>query len=467
MAEEKKETAKVMSEAERREARHRNRVRSQVAAYVTLAVIALVIFGCVVFLVQYLKGMNAGSEVADTGTEITGTIPDPGAVAEEPGVDPEAALEELIGEEEELVAPDPEEVEAEVGPTEEELLDELVNAAIEVMPIQDKIAGLFFVSPESITGVNAAVKAGEGTRTALEKYAVGGLVYASKNIQSESQFSEMLNKTLTLVSYPTFLGVIEEGGKVSSVTNSGIGTKVSSAADLAAAGDLNAVTEAGTSLGSTLISLGLDVDFAPIADLEVIDNSALKGRTYGSDPAVVSEYVNTMVTALDSQNVTACAKFFPSEAASTENPESTRATSSRTLDELRAAEFIVWKNAIDNGLQMAQISNVIFEDLDADNVPCSLSSAVVTDLLRTELGYNGIIISGNLSDSSIKDYFGSDEAAILALKAGCDMLYCPEDFETAYNGVLKAVNDGVISESRVDDALRRIYRVKYQDKILQ
>jgi beta-N-acetylhexosaminidase len=465
MAEEKKETTHGMTEAERREARHRNRVRSQVTAYVTLAVIALVIFGCVVWLVTYLGNLKTSRTGA--GTEVATTIPDPDVTPEqETETDPEVALEELMGEEEELVAPEPEVVEEEV-PTAEELLDELVNAAIEVMPLEDKVAGLFFTTPESITGVSAAVKAGDGTRAALEKYPVGGLVYASRNIQSESQFSEMLNTTLTYVSYPTFLGVIEEGGKVSSVTNSGIGTKQSSASDLAAAGDVNAVTEAGNALGSTLISLGLDVDFAPIADLEVIDNSALKGRTYGSDPAAVSGYVNAMVAALDAQNVTACAKFFPSEAASSENPDTTRATSARTPDELRGAEFQVWKSAIDNGLQMAQISNVIFESLDADNVPCSLSSAVVTDLLRNELGFNGIIISGDLGDATVKDYFGSDEAAIMALKAGCDMIYCPEDFEKAYNGVLEAVNQGVVSETRVDDALRRIYRVKYRDKILQ
>ena len=89
----------------------------------------------------------------------------------------------------------------------------------------------------------------------------------------------------------------------------------------------------------------------------------------------------------------------------------------------------------------------------------------MTDGLRTELAYGGIIISGALTDSAVKDYYAADEAAIMALRSGCDMIYCPENFETAYKGVLAAVQDGTVSEARINDALKRIYRVKYADKL--
>ena len=81
------------------------------------------------------------------------------------------------------------------------------------------------------------------------------------------------------------------------------------------------------------------------------------------------------------------------------------------------------------------------------------------------MGYEGIIISQAMSQKAISDYYASDEAAIRALKAGCDMILDPEDFKLAYSGVLKAVQDGIISEERINDSLRRIYRVKYADKI--
>ena len=95
------------------------------------------------------------------------------------------------------------------------------------------------------------------------------------------------------------------------------------------------------------------------------------------------------------------------------------------------------------------------------------SRAVVTDILRNELNFRGVIVSGAMNEAAISNYYGADEAAVLALRAGCDMIYAPENFETAYNGVLEAVQNGTISEERINDSLRRIYRIKYADKLEQ
>ena len=103
--------------------------------------------------------------------------------------------------------------------------------------------------------------------------------------------------------------------------------------------------------------------------------------------------------------------------------------------------------------------------LTGDNEPCIFSRHLVTDILREEMGYDGVIITDALSMSAISEYYGADEAAIMAVLAGCDMLLMPEDYETAYNGVLQAVRDGIISEERINDSLRRIYRIKYADKV--
>jgi len=103
--------------------------------------------------------------------------------------------------------------------------------------------------------------------------------------------------------------------------------------------------------------------------------------------------------------------------------------------------------------------------LEEDNYPASMSKTVITDILRGELGYEGVVITDALNMSAISEYYGPDEAAILALKAGCDMILMPEDFLQAYAGVVSAVTDGMISQERVNDSLRRIYRIKYADKL--
>ena len=89
----------------------------------------------------------------------------------------------------------------------------------------------------------------------------------------------------------------------------------------------------------------------------------------------------------------------------------------------------------------------------------------MTDILRDEMGFQGIVITDAMNMKAISDFYGADEAAVMAILAGCDMLLMPEDFEKAYNGVLQAIQEGHISEERIDDALRRIYRVKYGDKL--
>ena len=104
-------------------------------------------------------------------------------------------------------------------------------------------------------------------------------------------------------------------------------------------------------------------------------------------------------------------------------------------------------------------------ELTGNNDPCTFSEELVTNILRNELGFQGVIITDAMNMKAVSDYYDSADAAIQALRAGCDMILMPEDFEAAYNGVLQAVRDGIISEERVNDSLRRIYRIKYADKI--
>ena len=90
---------------------------------------------------------------------------------------------------------------------------------------------------------------------------------------------------------------------------------------------------------------------------------------------------------------------------------------------------------------------------------------MITELLRSQVGILGFVITDSMSMAAITDYFTSDQAAVMALQAGADMILMPEDYETAYNGVLEAVNNGTLSEERINESLRRIYRVKYRDRV--
>lgn len=428
---------------EKREARRKRRKRNQVAAYITVfSFVILLAFGSVM-------GVNYINQSARDQEE-----------------EQQDMVDAMLGTEETIELPtEPEETIVELTP--EQKLDEIVNAGIEVMPLEDKVAGLFLVTPESITGVTTAIQAGDGTREALSKYAVGGIIYFSKNIQSQEQIKEMLDNTKLYTKYPLFLGVDEEGGSVSRVAEAGIGTKVDAAQTIGQTGDANNAYGSGSTIGGYLSELGFNLDFAPVADINNIEGSALGDRSYGSDAAAIIPFVTSAMQGIEDRNVTACLKHFPGIGSSTQDTHDGMATTDRTLEEFKANEFTVFQAGIDAGANMVMVGHLSAPSLTGDNTPCSMSSAVVTDILRNEMNFKGVIISDALNMSAITEYYSSEQAAVLALKAGCDMLLMPENFEEAYNGVLQAVQDGTISEERINDSLRRIYRIKYADKIEQ
>lgn len=431
---------------EKREARRKRRVRNQVIAYVTVIFFITVFAVAIVLGVKQLTAERRAEEAAQQSSQ--------------------DILEDILASEEEIQMPasTPEPV-PELTP--EQKLDQIVNAAIEVMPLEDKVAGLFIVTPESITGVSTAVKAESGTQQALAKYAVGGIIYSAKNIQSEEQFREMLDNTELYTKYPIFLAVEEEGGSVSTVANAGIGTKVDSAKTLGQSGDTDTAYQAGVTIGSNLSNLGINLNFGPVADIATADNSFMSDRSFGSGAQLAGSMAGSVIQGLQSQGVAACVKYFPGQGSASEDPEKGLSSTDRTEEQFRSEEFVAFQAAIDSGADMVMISNMAAPALTGNNDPCVFSEKLITDILRGEMGFDGVIISSALDMTAISDYHGAADAAIWALKAGCDMLLMPEDFEEAYNGILQAVQDGVISEARIDDALRRIYRIKYADRIQQ
>lgn len=429
-------------ELEKREYRHKRRVRNQILSYFVLVLlIAALVLGTVFGIKEY------GKRKKESGEEALQT-----------------KVEDLLESEEPLkVEESSEEPVPELTP--EEKLDQIIEAAIEVMPMEDKVAGLFVVRPESITGVSTAIQASDGTREALEKFAVGGIIYFSKNIQSEQQLKDMITNTRSFSKYPLFIAVDEEGGSVSRIADKGLASPVDSAYKIGQTQDAANAYQAGSTIGGYLSGFGFDLNFAPVADLANVDNSVMAERAYGAEASVILPYVTSMMAGLEEQQVTACVKHFPGLGSTTADTHEGLAVSNRTAEQFRSEEFMVFQAAIDAGAEMIMVGHMAAPSLVGDNTPSSMSSVVVTDILREELGFDGVIITDGMEMAAISDYYSAEDAAIMALKAGCDMILLPDDFVAAYEGVLQAVGDGVISEERINDSLKRIYRIKFADQM--
>lgn len=432
------------NQQEKRELRRKRRQRSQFIAYTIVVIMILVLAAGIAFAVSKITSMSRNQE------------------------EQQNKVDEIFSNEETIQAPT-ESQETVEELTDEQKLDTIINEAIiQNMPLEDKVAGLFITTPESITGVSAAVQAGDGTKDALSKYPVGGIVYAARNIQSADQLKQMIDNTKLYTSYPLFIAIDGEGSGTDAVAAAGLGTKVDTPQSIGAGEDTSKAYMAGTTVGTYLAELGFNLDFAPSADLGVVDGSAAGSSSYGSEADNVASFVGYMQAGLQEQKVTTCIGQFPGIGSTTQSTKDGMASTDRSAEDFRANEFAAFQTCIDNGMtKMIRVSAMAAPSLTGDNTPCTLSGVVVTDVLRNELNFRGVIVSGAMNEAAISNYYGADEAAVMALRAGCDMIYAPENFETAYNGVLEAVQNGTISEDRINDSLRRIYRIKYADKLEQ
>lgn len=443
--EEDEEDEDYDEEDERRAYRRRRRIRNQIIVYLVIFIVAVGIAG---------GGIAVGRKAASF-------VKQRKQAAEEEKAK-EAAEQEPPEEEMVIDTPEPAEEEPE---EEEDILGELAQSYYSEMSIEDKVAGLFMVTPEAITGVGTATQAGDGTQEALSQYAVGGLIYFGQNILDKEQITTMLANTASMSNYPIFLAVDEEGGDVSRVANSKVEvTKVDDMAAVGAGEDASQAAEAGTTIGSYLSEIGFNVDFAPVADVAG-EGSALGNRSFGSDPQIVGEMVANAVGGIEGTGVSACLKHFPGLGSTSEDTHDGRVEITKSLEEMRASDFVPFSTGIEAGADFVMVSHATAPALDEDNVPSSLSKKVITDILRGELGFEGVVITDALDMTAITDYYTPEEAAVMALEAGADMLLMPEDFEKAYQAVLAAVQDGTIPEERINESLDRIYRVKCAGKL--
>lgn len=427
---------------ERREFRRARRKRNQLIAIIVVVVFVLaVVAGGIFGVSQIMKSVNDRKHTEEL----------------------QAQLQELAESEPAVVEAPVEETPSEM--TDTDYLDQIAESCIAEMPLEDKIAGLFMITPESLTGVDTVIQAGDTTKQKLSEYPVGGLVYFQKNIKSKDQLQEMLAATKNAIYYPVFLAVDEEGGAVSRVAESGIAANVGSQAEIGKTCDPAKAEESGVTIGNYLSECGFNVDFAPVADVISEGNTTIEDRSFGTDPNVVGSLVAAEVTGLQSTGVSACLKHFPGMGDTTEDTHDGKAVSQKTLDDMRANDFPAFQAGIDAGTDFVMVGHMALPNVIGDETPCSLSDKIINDILRNELGYDGIVITDALDMSAITESYTSEQAAVMAIQAGADMLLMPEDFQAAYDGVLKAVQDGTISEERINESLKRIYRVKYRDRV--
>lgn len=353
----------------------------------------------------------------------------------------------------------------------EPTVDDKVEKIVNSMTLEEKVGQIFMVVPEAVDkdGGSTTVFT-ENIEKEVEKYNLGGYIFFAANIENPTQTQELINGFKKSSKIQPFIGVDEEGGRVARIgKNSAMGVeKIEPMAQVGKSQNYERANEIGTTIGKYIKNLGFNLDFAPDTDvLTDSNNTEIGDRSFGNDPEVVGKMATEVVKGLQSENISTVLKHFPGHGGSIGNSHQGFSLSNRTEEELKKCEIVPFKTAIENGADCVMVAHMSLPNVTGDNIPATLSKKVVTDMLKTELNFKGVVFSDSMSMGAITENYGTGDACVKAVEAGIDMVLMPENLDEAYNAVLEAVKNGKISQERLDDAVSRIIKAKIQRGIIK
>lgn len=332
---------------------------------------------------------------------------------------------------------------------------------LESMTLEEKVCQMFFVTSRELTDTYYLYSAGEETRTALESKPVGGIVLDSENIFDRDQVAAMIADTQSYSKIPLLVGIEEEGGFNSYLDGIGVTGYYDQMGVYGDGYETDRVYEIGNEIGTAITGIGFNIDLAPVADtLNNVFNTEVGRRAFSTNPETTAVLVTQMVKGLHSGGCMSCLKYFPGLSVSNMDSRYGTAVSEQTLEQLQG-NLLPFSTGIENGADMIMVSHLCFPNIVGENRPADLCPEIVNDLLRVQLGYDGVVMTDSFQKGAISYLYDTGDAAVAAIQAGCDMIYQPDDLTDAAQAILDAVNNGRLTEERINESVLRILALKY------
>lgn len=351
-----------------------------------------------------------------------------------------------------------------------------VEAQLSQMSLREKVGQLFTVRPEALCPELEASGMGmytyklqtvtEGMVERTQIYPVGGYTLFAHNIDNPEQLKSFTAALHALPGEP-LLSIDEEGGRVARIANNDHFDvpRFASMAAVGATGDPAKAQESGKAIGTYLKEYGFDIDFAPVADVNTNpENVVIGDRAFSNDPKVAAPMVVAYLKGLEEAGVEGCIKHFPGHGDTRGDTHTGYVQSDKNWKQMSECEMVTFKAGIKAGARMIMTAHIAAPEVTGTELPSTLSSLILKDKLRKELGYTGIIITDALGMGAISQHYTSAEAAVKCLEAGADILLMPQDLPEAFEAIMAAVEDGTIPEARIDESVRRILALKYSLK---
>ncbi len=348
-----------------------------------------------------------------------------------------------------------------------------MEPCLAAMSLREKVGQLFVIRPDALemdtsraeledVKAEGTVRVTDGMREMFERYPCGGFALFRKNLVDEDQLSEFV-QDLHGFRHRPLLYMDEEGGRVARLGNHPAfqTPEIPPMEEIGATGDPEEAYRAGLLIGQYLRTYGLDVDFAPVADVNSNPgNSVIGNRSFGSDPNEVASFVKRYLDGLHEAGMLGCIKHFPGHGDTSSDTHTGYVETQKTWDELLACELIPFRSGIRAGTDFIMTAHIAAPNVTGSREPSTVSHEILTEKLRNELGYTGLIITDALAMGAITQQYTSEEASVACLQAGADVLLMPLDYPAAFDVVMQAVEKGIISQERIDMSVRRVLKVK-------
>ena len=332
------------------------------------------------------------------------------------------------------------------------------------------------VSPGSAAG-NRALAGVDTPAEMIARYRLGGLILVgfsaddptqgnqeTTNVDSPAQVRELTTglreaaAKLPTGAAPFLVGTDQEYGVVTRITD-GV-TTLPSALAAGAAGDPALTEAAWRAAGAELAAMGINLDFAPVADVLATRSAVIGSRSFGADPKRVSPQVGAAVRGLQSAGVAATLKHFPGHGHSADDSHEELPALTQSRAALEAGAWPSFKAGIDAGTLAVMSAHLDVRSVDP-GTPATFSRKLLTDVLRGQLGFQGVVITDGMNMAPAKRW-SPGEAAVRALNAGNDLILMTPNVGQAYDGLLAALRDGSLPRARLVDAATRVLTMKFR-----
>ncbi|GIN58221.1 glycoside hydrolase family 3 [Lederbergia ruris] len=328
---------------------------------------------------------------------------------------------------------------------------------LNAMDIREKIGQMIFAGPDG-------TEMDEGTKKLIQHHQVGGFIFFAANLQNTEQLTTLLNdikKKNATNSIPLFLGVDQEGGRISRFPEEVL--KLPTNEEIGIINNPAFSFEVGQILGKQVKAFGFNLDFAPVLDVNSNpDNPVINDRSFGPDPQLVSRLGIETMKGIQSQQIMSVIKHFPGHGDTIVDSHLDLPVIGKSTEELEQLELIPFQEAIDKGADMVMVAHILLPEIDP-TYPSSMSETVITDMLRKQLGFNGVVVTDDMTMKAITNHYDIGEAAVQSVKAGSDIILIAHEYDNAtaaIDALVHAVEAGELSEKRIDESVLRILELK-------